>query len=372
MATDPERYPEPSGSFGPKVSEHLLFMTESAAKHREPEMVPRVSSPRSRATMIGSMAVFVALTWIANPARGATLDRCLNHEELTASAAELYLSTDQISALANPDVCVGSREVQNGSQDWHILIVQNRANPGRLLWYAPHTNEGAAFTTGIGAVRKFGGTLVAVRTRDGKRCQNGEDPNRIFGATRGAGNTCEPQSKNTCRLANAGETPPFTAAVMAWYVPDTPIIALHTNEFGYRAGICPDPPATGSGDVTAACKHGHVTPWPASGHPPRGASPSDTMVYVSGKIHTDQARALDPSIRTVTEELNRANINVVYEYIKDSDCSFSNYAIINGIKHYYNSEILDGDSKNQAEIVEVLVGVLAKSSILAPSIAHDH
>ena len=100
---------------------------------------------------------------------------------------------------------------------WHLFRITKPGHADGPLWFVPHDNENAGFEAGLIAVRRYGGTMIAVDS-DGKR-RNSEvafgpsiDPNRNF----------------------HDGLPRYPSQVLAslnrggW-----PIIALHTNAKGY-------------------------------------------------------------------------------------------------------------------------------------------
>lgn len=300
----------------------------------------------------------------ALPVRALPPLTCMTQAQLHDTAKASRLTDENVVSLANSILCVSNRTVLNGDLVWSLLIVQNRQDPDRLLWYAPHTNESIAFDNAIAAVEKHHGTLVAVRTADGKRCQRTQDPNRLFGTLQGGGESC-PESGPRCIPSERGQMPPFTGEVMSWHSPGAPVIGLHTNERGYNASTgCPHP--NGRGNITAACSRGNLTTMPGA-PPARGAWPDDTMVYVTATSSLLRALAQDPILKSVVEDLRQRHTNVLFERVIPTDCSLSNYAALHDIGRYFNIEVETSDAINQARVVDDLVEILQGHGVVPPA-----
>ena len=69
-----------------------------------------------------------------------------------------------LQPLSAPSLCVSTYGFKEGEFDWRLLVVRNTARPGSVLWVVPHDNEGTGFDSAVYGVRRYGGTVVAVKT----------------------------------------------------------------------------------------------------------------------------------------------------------------------------------------------------------------
>jgi hypothetical protein len=241
------------------------------------------------------------------------------------------------AALAAPELCVTMDEFREGSLLWRLLIVRHRAAPDRVFWFVPHDNEADAFDSAVYGVRRYGGTVVAVKT-GGRRMNGRQDPNRNFDT--GTGPRCRQQ---------VARSPQYTRQVLRPWNGTAPIIALHTNERGYSGDG-----KGGKGTISIARMAPHVVPFRADA--PIGASPDDTIAYLASV----RAPAEDGQLMALASALNRQGINVAYEVVAESrnDCSLSNYAALTGIAHYVNLEVVETDGKTQRRMLDIVLVAL--------------
>jgi hypothetical protein len=244
--------------------------------------------------------------------------------------------------LKSQDLCIRVDVFKEGNLEWVLQIIQNRKRPNGPLWAVPHDNEDAAFDTAVYAVKKYGGTIVAVET-GGKRFNKSQDPNRNFDA--GVGDRCPEQ---------LDRSPIYTARYLRWMVDGQPIIALHTNGRGYEGDN-----KGGQGQVTIAKKSKGVFPF-RSLRPLNSNSPDDTLIYVSSLESPNS----DFNLMRFVNSLNSRGINVLYERVsRKNDCSMSNYAALKGLRDYVNVEVVHGDSGAQQRMVDIIVELLGASGI---------
>jgi hypothetical protein len=198
---------------------------------------------------------------------------------------------------------------------WRLWRIADRRHPRGPLWIVPHDNEDAAFDAALAAVRRYGGTLIAVDT-GGTRMNAAVDygppvdPNRNFDTA----------------------LPAYARHLLADLPPGMPIVALHTNARGFdtAASRCntSDPP--GSGAVSIRYCDDTLTPRPSR----RRAWPwndDDTLVFAA--FRRDRSEAF------CGREMVEADFNLVFERVITSDGSLSNYAVLHGLP-YLNFETL--------------------------------
>lgn len=197
---------------------------------------------------------------------------------------------------------------------WRIWRIADPARPGGPLWFVPHDNENAGFEAGLAALRRHGGTLIAVDTgsadgRDGKRLNRAVDfgrpidPNRDF-----------------------HDGLPRYAAVILREVEGRHrlIVALHTNQRGYdpRESLCPrDGDISGGGTISIRYCDAVVTPI-ASRHRAWPFDDDDTLAVATWRA------AGAPQDAYCRDALIAADWNLVQERVANSDGSLSNYAVL--------------------------------------------
>ncbi|MHA6723605.1 hypothetical protein [Sphingomonas sp. RS2018] len=203
---------------------------------------------------------------------------------------------------------------------WRLYRISDPRRPRGPLWFVPHDNENAAFEAALVAIRRHGGTIIAVDGDGGRRNQavafgRSIDPNRNFhdglprypGAVLGA--------------INRG----------AW-----PIIALHTNAPGYEGRLSRCPPegdSNGEGIISIRFCNAVLTPVPSRSR----AWPfddDDTLAFATYRATQPPAAAFCHA------QMVRADWNVVQERVINSDGSLSNYAVLHD-RDYLNFETLE-------------------------------
>ncbi len=200
---------------------------------------------------------------------------------------------------------------------WRMYRIADPKRPHGPLWFVPHDDENAGFEAALVAIRRYGGTIVAVDGDGGRR--NGRvafgrsiDPNRNFhdGLPR--------YPSQVLAAVNAG----------AW-----PIIALHTNSPGYEGNrsTCRRGGNTqGEGVISIRFCNAVLTP-SASQTRRYPFDDDDTVAFATWRA--TQA----PSAAYCRDAMVRADWNVVQERVVNSDGSLSNYAVLHGLD-YLNFE----------------------------------
>lgn len=203
---------------------------------------------------------------------------------------------------------------------WRLWrIASARKGP---LWFVPHDNENGGFEAALVAVRKYGGTIVAVDAgvhpgADGIRMNRAVDYGRPIDPNR-----------------NFDDALPFYARTI---LADrgAPIIALHTNTPGFNPGEshCNQSDPVGRGVISIRFCDDTLIPSPSQ----KRAWPWDDDDSVAFTTY----RAKDtPGAAYCRDQLVGLDYNVVQERVVTSDGSLSNYAVLRGID-YLNFETQD-------------------------------
>jgi hypothetical protein len=220
-------------------------------------------------------------------------------------------------------------QFKEGGTRWRFWRIVNTAPRPGPLWFVPHDDENSGFDAALIAVRKYGGTVIAVDSginpaNDGKRENNAVDsgraidPNRVFDAR-------HPEYVRAA-LTDRGDG--------TW-----PIIALHTNALGFntRASNCnknDTPP--GRGVISIRYCDGTYHPRPSV----RQQRPFDQ--YDNVAIAAYRATGT-PSDAFCADKLIADDFNVLLERVAASDGSLSNYIVLNPALRlrYLNFETLN-------------------------------
>jgi hypothetical protein len=286
-------------------------------------------------------------------ARQTPRGECLKPEQLFDEDGDVARNRQ---ALVSRDLCLRLEVFSEGRLRWVLQIIQNRRNPDGPLWAVPHDDEDVAFDSAIYGVLRYGGTVVAVErnhdryNRIGKRKQ---DPNRNF-QIRGEGK---------CQLQLAG-SPVFTRRFLQGLRKGQPIVALHSNKPGFD--LVPELDEEKSkGNVSIGIERkpdSNITEFPAA-RPMRARSPADTLIYVA----SSHPPGSDAQASRFVAALNASGIHVLYEHVRENDCSLSNYAVRHAIP-YVNLEVVDGDDTGaQTRMIDVVMRLIrAGQGPLAP------
>jgi hypothetical protein len=200
---------------------------------------------------------------------------------------------------------------------WRLYRIADPKRPRGPLWFVPHDDENAGFEAALVAIRKHGGTIVAVDGGGGRRNTRvafgrSIDPNRNFhdGLPR--------YPSQVLAAVNAG----------AW-----PIIALHTNAPGYEGdrSTCNRGGKTdGEGIISIRFCNAVLSP-SASQARRYPFDDDDTVAFAAWRATQSPASAF------CRDAMVRADWNVVQERVVNSDGSLSNFAVLHGLD-YLNFE----------------------------------
>jgi hypothetical protein len=247
---------------------------------------------------------------------------------------------------------VTSIEFREERAAWRLWRIHNAHHPKGPLWFVPHDNENAGFEAGLEAVRKYGGTLIAV---DAGIADDGVRMNRAVDY----GRPVDPNRNFDTAL------PGYARRILADLRPGMPIIALHTNGRGFDTGESrcnkSDPP--GAGVISIRYCDDTLRPSPSLGR----AWPWDDDDTVAFATFRTQDSPGDAYCR---DEMVAADFNVVQERVVASDRSLSNYAVLHGLA-YLNFETLDrgDDAQGLAEGRRRLVHIIDRAlAMCAPKV----
>lgn len=238
----------------------------------------------------------------------------------------LTLQDDDFARHRDPaewhGLAVSRVEFREERATWRLWRIENVRHPRGPLWFVPHDNENAGFEAGLAAVRRYGGTLIAV---DAGIADDGVRVNRAVDY----GRPVDPNRNFDTAL------PGYARRILADLEPGMPIIALHTNGRGFDTGESrcnkSDPP--GQGVISIRYCDDILRPSPSL----RRAWPwddDDTVAFASFR------NGQGPGDAFCRDEMVAADFNVVQERVIASDRSLSNYAVLHGLD-YLNFETLD-------------------------------
>lgn len=205
---------------------------------------------------------------------------------------------------------------------WRLWRIHNIGRPHGPLWFVPHDNEDAGFEAALVAVRRHGGTLIAV---DAGVAQDGARMN----AAVAYGDPVDPNRNFDTAL------PGYARRILADLPAGMPIIALHTNAKGFNTGEsrCNQSDAQGSGVISIRYCDDVLRPSPSQSR--RWPwDDDDTVAFATHRAHAA------PESAFCARQMVAADFNVVFERVKTSDGSLSNYAVLHGLD-YLNFETLE-------------------------------
>lgn len=242
------------------------------------------------------------------------------------SVDPLTVQDDDFARHSDPTewrgLAVSRIEFREERAAWRLWRIRNVRHPRGPLWFVPHDNENAGFEAGLAAVRRYGGTLVAV---DAGIADDGVRMNRAVDY----GRPVDPNRNFDTAL------PGYARRILADLRPGMPIIALHTNARGFDTGESrcnkSDPP--GQGVISIRYCDDMLRPSPSL----RRAWPwddDDTVAFAAFR------NGQSPSAAFCRDAMVAADFNVVQERVVASDRSLSNYAVLHGLD-YLNFETLD-------------------------------
>jgi hypothetical protein len=243
-----------------------------------------------------------------------------------------------LPVLADPVLCITELRFGENGLDWHVVVVRNLSQPGPL-WAVPHDEEDAAFVTGVGAVRRYGGVMVAVENGE-ERMNGGRDPNRIFAVTAAAADIC-PDAP--------APAPRYVAAYLDAWERAFPIIGLHTNWDGYLGG-------GGLGTISVRRPDEKMIPFPSPIAVGRMAD-EDTIVMLFSTLLPEQNEAG----RSAVSWFNDRGSHVIYRHVtpENNECTLGDYLTVNALAPYFNLEVEHGDAATHAALVDRLMEYIA-------------
>jgi hypothetical protein len=249
---------------------------------------------------------------------------CLAIDDVTDKDGDFKRNAKALSA---DGLCMAQEEFKERRRPWIIQTVTSQ-RPGPL-WAVMHDDEDVSFDNAVQALKRYGGTLVAIET-GGKRNLSGIDPNRNFSAD-GVG----------CRKLGDNAAPRFTGFFGELFDKTQTIVALHNDSEDHI-------PSGGLGHVSM----GHVPRGMRAAAVPDGSLASEYALVLLTVSDFDDATAASR-----TAVLNKAGINVVLERVRKGrgDCSLSNYAVLTGRSNYFNVTVNHDEGDIQGRIVEVLM-----------------
>lgn len=226
-------------------------------------------------------------------------------------------------------LAVSRVEFRDERAEWRLWRIVSKHRPRGPLWFVPHDNENGGFEAGLAALRKYGGTLIAVDSAIG-----GSDGIR-FNAAVDYGRPIDPNRNFDTAL------PLYAATILAGHRPGAPVIALHTNARGFDTADSrcnqADPP--GSGVISIRFCDDTLIPSPSQAK----AWPwddDDSVAFANFRI------GQTPSQAFCRDQMVAADFNVVQERVVTSDRSLSNYAVLHGID-YLNFETQDRGNSDE-------------------------
>lgn len=266
-------------------------------------------------------ALSLVLTWpaLAGPGIG-------DPDTHVARVDPLAVRDDDFARHRDPaewrGLAVSRIEFREERAAWRLWRIANIRHPRGPLWFVPHDNENAGFEAGLAAVRKYGGTLIAV---DAGIADDGVRMNRAVDY----GRPVDPNRNFDTAL------PGYARRILADLRPGMPIIALHTNGRGFDTGESrcnkSDPP--GQGVISIRYCDDTLRPSPSLSR----AWPwddDDTVAFAPFR------NGQNPSDAFCRDEMVAADFNVVQERVVASDRSLSNYAVLHDLD-YLNFETRD-------------------------------
>ncbi|MES2988909.1 MAG: hypothetical protein V4808_13465 [Pseudomonadota bacterium] len=211
-------------------------------------------------------------------------------------------------------------EFREERAQWRLWRIESkRKGP---LWFVPHDSENGGFEAALVAIRKYGGTIVAVDAgiapgADGTRMNRAVEYGRPIDPNR-----------------NFDDALPFYArTVLAGR--GAPIIALHTNSPGFASdeSRCNQSDPVGRGVISIRFCDDTLTPSPSVNRT-FPWDDDDSVAFTTYRTGTT------PSAAYCRDALVALDFNVVQERVVTSDGSLSNYAVLRNLD-YLNFETQD-------------------------------
>jgi hypothetical protein len=263
----------------------------------------------------------------SEPTELVAAESCLTVADVTDKDGDFKRNAEALSSGSS--LCIAEEGFKERRRPWVIQTVTSR-RPGPL-WAVMHDDEDLSFDNAVEAVKKYGGTVVAVET-GGKRNLSGIDPNRNFSAD-GVG----------CRKLGDNAAPRFTDFFRELIDPTQPIVALHNNS---KDRI----PSGGLGHISMDLVPKSMRASPAS-------DPDGSLAGTHALVLLAAAALDDPTAEGRTAILNKEGINVVLERVQKDhgDCSLSNFAVLIDNPNYFNVTVHEDEGEKQLRIIDVLM-----------------
>lgn len=209
---------------------------------------------------------------------------------------------------------------------WRLWRIEDPRRPRGPLWFVPHDDENAGFEAALVAIRKYGGTIIAVDSglmpeHDGTRRNRAVAFGRSIDPNRNFHDGLPAYPRQVLNAVTRG----------AW-----PIIALHTNSPGFEIArsTCPQPGSRqGEGIISIRYCSATLRPSPSKSR----AYPFDDDDSVAFATYR---ATQSPDDAYCARQMVDADFNVVFERVVNSDGSLSNYAVLHGLS-YLNFETQD-------------------------------
>ena len=239
--------------------------------------------------------------------------------------------------LSDPALCLSVVGIASAGIDWRLIVIRNVTQTGPL-WAVPHDEEDAAFTTGVYAVLRYGGVMVAIENGE-QRNVDGLDPNHVFVA--------DPREAATCDIAE----PPlaFIDAFLSQWDRAHPVVGLHSNWDGYAEG-------GGRGTISVNRSDDKMIPYPSPVADGRFADEDTIAMLVSTRPPLDNERGM-----AAIDWFNRRGIHVIYRHVTEANngCTLADFLTLNRLGAYVNLEVEHGDVDTHRGMVDRLIDYFA-------------
>ncbi|MCR9239621.1 MAG: hypothetical protein NXI17_23365 [Alphaproteobacteria bacterium] len=255
------------------------------------------------------------------------------------------IARNRKTLLGNQSICVTRENFTEHGLKWSFLIFTNLRKKNGPVWGILHDNEQAAFDSGLYAITRYGGKMVAVETGEKRVFWGKQDPNRNFGTSRSQTASCQSMYRKP--------SPEFTSRFMAHFSERYPVLTLHNNANGFSGG-------GGSGGISAR-RTSKVMKGLMSPNAKGGLGDEDNAILFAGRSAISKSNGA----KKARDYFHKRGVHVIYEHIQNdrSDCSLSNYVVLNKKGRYFNIEAEHGHLKTQRRIVDVLMAYIGVSEI---------
>lgn len=297
------------------------------SRHRGTD--PRSTGRRSLRNIGWPFAVLIAAI-VSSPALAEEAD-CLD----PAAIADADIAGHS-EALSDPALCLFTTEIAENGIRWQLVTIANREMAGPL-WAVPHDEEDAAFAGAVYAVRRYGGTVIAIENGE-QRLVGNLDPNHVFAAERATATVCGLDDP----------WPRYVAAFLNDRDPAYPVIGLHTNWDGYLE-------AGGLGSISAFRDDEKMRPFPSAVAEGRFAD-EDTIAMLVGLA----APADSDDVRRAIESLNEDGVHVIYRHVTpdNNGCTLADYLTLGDLSFYINLEVEHGDAETMPALIDRAIDLL--------------